>query len=159
MDVVCVAAVAENGVIGDGDRLPWHLPHESKRYRERVADDPVAIGRRTYELFDEKPGRVQVVLSRSEHSWDDSTARHASSVEEAISVAEAEGGDVLYVLGGRGIYELFLSAADRQLLSRVHGEYDGDVTYPSFDDADWTLADETDHDGYTLEEWTRTTGE
>lgn len=156
MEVVSVAAVAENGVIGEGDRLPWHLPHESERYRARVADDPVAIGRRTYELFDEKPGRVQLVLSRSEREWPDASAHHAGSVEDAIDLAEALGDDVLYVLGGRGIYEAFLPVADRQLISRVHGEYDGDVTYPAFADDDaWTLASETEHEGYTLEEWVR----
>lgn len=155
MEVVSVAAVAENGVIGEGDQLPWQLPQESQRYRERVADDPVAIGRRTYEMFDDPPGRVQIVLSRTERDWDADSAVHAGSVGDAIALAEAHGSDVLYVLGGSAIYELFLPAMDRQLLSRVHGEYDGDAHYPSFDPEAWTLVDETPFEGYTLEEWVR----
>jgi dihydrofolate reductase len=156
VSVVSVAAVAANGVIGEGDRLPWHMPHESRQYRERVADDPVAIGRRTYELFDDKPGRVQIVLSRTERDWPAESAYHADSVDEAIELAGELGDGVLYVLGGRGIYEAFLPEMDRQLISRIHGEYAGDVTYPAFEHDDaWELASETPYEGYTLEEWVR----
>jgi len=153
MEIVSVAAVAENGVIGTGDSLPWQLPEESRRYRERVADDPVALGRRTFQLFEDLPGREQVVLSRTERDWEQPAVHHASGVEDAVDVARALDGDTLYVLGGSAIYEAFLDVADRQLLSRVHGEYDGDAYYPEFDREAWTLADETEYDGYTLEEW------
>jgi dihydrofolate reductase len=155
MEVVSVAAVSENGVIGEGNTLPWDLPHESQRYRERVADDLVVIGRRTYEMFDDPPGRVQIVLSRSDRDWDAPTARHAGSVADALAVARDLDADTLYVLGGSAIYELFLDVADRQLLSRVHGEYDGDAYYPEFDHDSWRLDSETERDGYTLEDWVR----
>ncbi|NHN41174.1 dihydrofolate reductase [Halorubellus sp. JP-L1] len=155
MEIVSVAAVAGNGVIGAGDRLPWDLPEEVRRYRERVADDPVAIGRRTFQMFDDLPGREQIVLSRTERDWERPTAHHAGGVEDAIDVASDLDGDTLYVLGGSAIYEAFLDVVDRQLLSRVHGEYDGDAHYPEFDRDEWTLAGETEYDGYTLEEWVR----
>jgi len=157
MQIVSVAAVAENGVIGEGSTLPWHLPHESERYRERVADDVVALGRRTFEMFDDLPGRAQVVLSRTDRDWPQSTAHHASDVESALAVARDLGDGTLYVLGGSAVYELFLDVADRQLLSRVHGEYDGDAHYPAFDEREWSLVDETEYDGYTLEDWQRST--
>jgi dihydrofolate reductase len=155
MEIVSVAAVAENDVIGTGDQLPWHLPHESKRYRERVANDPVVLGRRTFEMFDDLPGRAQIVLSRSDRDWDHDTAHHAGSVEDAIAVARDLDADTLYVLGGSAIYALFLDVADRQLLSRVHGDYEGDAHYPGFGRDAWTLASETAFDGYTLEDWVR----
>jgi dihydrofolate reductase len=155
MDIVSVAAVAENGVIGTGDKLPWHLPHESQRYRERVANEPVALGRRTFEMFDDLPGRAQVVLSRTDRDWNHPTAHHASDVDHAIAIAEDLDADTFYVLGGSAIYALFLDVVDRQRISRVHGEYDGDAYYPEFDADEWTLVDETPHDGYTLETWER----
>lgn len=157
MRIVSVAAVAENGVIGEGSTLPWHLPHESERYRERVADDPVVLGRRTFEMFEDLPGRAQIVLSRTERDWPQSTAHHAGGVEAALEFARDLGDDTLYVLGGSAVYELFLDVADRQLLSRVHGEYDGDAYYPAFDERDWELVAETEYDGYTLEDWRRET--
>jgi dihydrofolate reductase len=155
MEVISVAAVAENDVIGKGNSLPWSLPHEVDRYRERVAGHPVVIGRRTFEMFSDPPGREQIVLSRTERDWDDPRVHHAGGVDDALDVARHLDDDVLYVLGGSAIYEAFLDVADRQLLSRVHGEYDGDATYPEFDRDEWTLADETEYDGYTLEDWVR----
>jgi dihydrofolate reductase len=155
VELVAVAAVAENGVIGDGNELPWHLPHESRRYRERVAGEVVALGRRTHDMMADDPaGGRRIVLSRSERDYDP-PAYHAGGVEEAVGIAVELGADTLYVLGGEGIYRLFLPHLDRMSLSRVHGEYEGDAHYPDFDREEWALARETEHDGYTLEEWVR----
>ncbi|WP_257300494.1 dihydrofolate reductase [Haloarchaeobius sp. FL176] len=154
MDVIAVAAVSENGVIGDGPTLPWSLPAEVRRYRERVDDDVVVIGRRTFEMFDDPPGAQQVVLSRSDREYADPSVTHAGSVRQAISVASEQGAPVLYVLGGSAIYEAFLPEYDRMLLSRVAGEYEGDAEFPAFSREDWRLVSETAYDGYTLEEWT-----
>jgi len=153
METIAVAAVGENGVIGDGPDLPWHLPHESRRYRERVADDTVVLGRRTYELFEDLPGACQIVLSRSERAYDEPTVTAAESPETAIEIASDRGDGVLYVLGGAEIYEAFLPHYDRMLLSRVDGTYEGDTHFPQFDRSAWTLVDEARYDGYTLETW------
>lgn len=153
MEIIAVAAVGENGVIGDGDDLPWNLPHDSRRYRERVADDTVVLGRRTFEMFEDLPGARQIVLSRSERRYDEPTATPATSPEAAIEIARERGDRTLYVLGGSGIYAAFLSFYDRMLLSRVDGTYEGDARFPDFDRSAWELVDETRFDGYTLETW------
>ncbi|WP_181686933.1 dihydrofolate reductase [Halorhabdus salina] len=158
MDIVAVAAVAENGIIGDGPTLPWELPDEVRRYRERVAGETVAIGRRTFEMFDDPPGARQIVLSRAERTHADPAVSHASGVEAAIERASRDGASVLYVLGGAAIYEVFLPYYDRMLLSRVDGTYDGDAAFPEFDTAVWNMTSETRFDGYTLERWERADG-
>lgn len=155
MDVVAVAAVGENGVIGDGDDLPWDLPEEVRRYRERVAGETVALGRRTFEMFDDPPGGYRIVLSRSDREYDDPAVVHAGGVGEALDIARDRGAPTLYVLGGSATYGTFLPRTDRLLLSRVHGEYEGDATFPDFDRAEWRLDDETPYEGYTLERWVR----
>ncbi|WP_135663593.1 dihydrofolate reductase [Halorhabdus rudnickae] len=155
MDVIAVAAVAENGIIGDGSTLPWHRPQEVKRYRERVAGETVAIGRRTFEMFDDPPGAHRIVLSRTDQEYDDPRVSHAGGVEEAIERARSAGEPVLYVLGGAAIYEAFLPYYDRMLLSRIDGEYDGDATFPDFEESEWEIVDERRFDGYTLETWGR----
>ena len=157
MDVVSVAAVSENGVIGRDGELPWKsIPADKAQYRRRVADAPVVLGRRTFEsLLDDLPGRAQIVLSRTEREYEQETAHHAESVEEAIEVAGSLGADVAYVLGGGGIYELFQPHLDRMVLSRVPGEYDGDSYYPDWDEDEWVLREETAYDEFRLEEWQR----
>ncbi|AWB27424.1 dihydrofolate reductase [Halococcoides cellulosivorans] len=149
-ELVAVAAVAENGVIGDGPTLPWDLPHEVERYRARVADATVAIGRRTFEMFENPPGAHQIVLSRSERTSSEATTEFVTSVDAAVAAARDRGAETLYVLGGAAIYEAFLPECDRLLISRIDGTYDGDASFPEIG-ADWTLTEKTRHEGYTLE--------
>lgn len=155
MEIIAVAAIAENGIIGDGPTLPWNRPEEVRRYRERVAEDTVVIGRRTFEMFENPPGARQLVLSRSGRIHDDPSVTFVESVEAAIDLARDEGASVLYVLGGAAIYEAFLPHYDRMLLSRIDGTYDGDAKFPEFDRNEWTLVEEQRFDAYTLETWER----
>lgn len=157
MDLVSVAALAENCVIGDDDELPWpSIPADKQQYRELIADDPVILGRVTYEsMLENLPGAAQIVLSRSERHFDVPTAHHASGVDDAVAIAEELGADTAYVIGGAVIYDLFQPHVDRMVLSRVRGEYDGDAYYPEWDDEEWTLESTTEYDRFRLEEWVR----
>jgi dihydrofolate reductase len=157
MQLVSVAALADNRVIGIDGELPWpSIPADKKQYRERIADDPVILGRKTFEsMLDDLPGSAQIVLSRSEQEFDVDTAHHARGVEEAVELAESLGSDTAYVIGGEGIYTLFQPHLDRMALSRVPGEYDGDTFYPEWDEAEWELESEREYDRFTLQEWVR----
>jgi dihydrofolate reductase len=156
MELISVAALSENRVIGDDDQIPWEsIPADKKQYRERVADDPVILGRRTYEMFDDMPGTIQIVMSRSDREYDRPSAFDAGSVAEAIEIAEREDFERAYVLGGEGIYELFQPHVDRMVLSHVPGEYDGNAFYPAFDESAWWIDSETEYDRFTLREWVR----
>lgn len=157
MELVSVAAVAENGVIGrDGD-LPWEsLPADKRQYRARVADAPVILGRRTFEsMLEDLPGSHQIVLSRTERDFGVPTAFHARDVEEAVAIAADLGAERAYVLGGAGIYALFQPRVDRMVLSRIPGEYDGDARFPEWDAEEWELTSRSEEPGFTLEEWVR----
>ena len=161
MELVSVAAVAENGVIGDDGELPWpSIPADKRQYRQRVADHPVLLGRRTFEsMLDDLPGSAQVVLSRTERDHDVPTAHHAGGVKEAVAVAESLGADRAYVLGGAAVYELFQPHVDRLVLSRVPGSYEGDSRFPDIDRSEWELVEEAPEEGFTLETWERTAGQ
>ena len=158
MELVSVAALAENRAIGIDGETPWEsIPADRRQYRERVANDPVILGRRTFELMrDDLPGRAQIVLSRTEQTYDVETASHAGSVTDAVAEAERLGATTAYVLGGGDIYALFQPHLDRMVLSRVPGEYDADTFYPEWNEQVWTRTAQTPQDGFTLEEWVRT---
>jgi len=158
MELVSVAALADNRVIGKDGELPWEsIPADKKQYRERVANAPVILGRRTFEsMLSELPGSEQIVLSRTEQTFPVETATHAATVEEAIQHLEAMGEQTGYVLGGEKIYELFQPYLDRMVLTRVPGAYDGDTYYPEWDEREWERVSQTVYDDFTLEEWVRT---
>jgi dihydrofolate reductase len=115
---------------------------------------------------DDLPGARQIVVSRSVDAVDVPTAAVADGVEAAIERAEEiasersgpASDDPVYVLGGGTIYELFQPHLDRMVLSHVTGSYEGDTFYPAWDTEEWTVADETEFDRFTLREWVRRGG-
>jgi dihydrofolate reductase len=157
MELISVAAVADNGVIGRNGELPWpSIPADKRQYRNRIADWPVILGRRTFDsMRDDLPGRAQVVLSRSASDYGIESAHHASGVDDAIETVESLGDDRAYVIGGAGIYALFQPVVDRMILSRIPDEYDGDAYFPEWNTDEWTVVDRTPYDEFTLEEWVR----
>lgn len=159
MELVSVAAVAANGVIGRDGEIPWpSIPVDKRQYRERVANSPVLLGRVTFDsMREDLPGAAQIVLSRSEHEYDIESTHGASGVDEALATVESLGAERAYVIGGAGIYELFQPVVDRMVLSRVPGEYAGDAYFPEWDPDEWTRIDEVEYDDFTLEEWVRAT--
>ena len=159
VQLVSIAALAENRAIGRDGEVPWpHIEADVRQYRERVAGSPVIVGRRTFDsMRDDLPGARQIVVSRSVDAVDVPTAVVADGVDSAIERAEEMAGteDPVYVLGGGAIYELFQPHLDRMVLSRVAGSYEGDTFYPAWDEAKWTVAEETEFDRFTLREWVR----
>jgi dihydrofolate reductase len=134
--VVLVAAVAENGVIGDGGDIPWHVPGEQAEFKALTLGHTLVMGRTTYESIGRPlPGRTTVVLTRDPH-WSAPGVRVARSLEEALEVAAGLPGDVM-VVGGAQVYAAAMERADEQVISEVHLSPPGDVRYPAFDRARW----------------------
>jgi dihydrofolate reductase len=156
MELVIVAAVAENGVIGVDGGMPWHYPDDLKHFRETTTGHPVVMGRRTFESIADRlgeplPDRTSVVLTTrdpEELSLDSAPERDdvlvVDSVEAAIDAAEATGADVAYVIGGASVYEQFLPRADRLLITEIAETYQGDTYFPEFEESEWI---EVDRDG------------
>jgi len=163
VQLVTVAALAENRTIGVDGEVPWpYLEADVQQYRERVAGSPVMLGRRTFDsMRDDLPGTRQIVVSRSVDAIGISTAAVANDVDTALELARetvATGAfpdDTVYVLGGGAIYELFQPHVDRMILSHIEGAYDGDTRFPAWDDDEWTIEDETAYDRFTLRNWVR----
>jgi dihydrofolate reductase len=157
MNLITVAAVAENGVIGRNGELSWpSIPADKQQYRNRIADWHVILGRRTFDSMRENlPGTAQIVLSRSSSEYSVESAYHAGGVDDAVATVESVGADRAYVIGGAGIYDLFQPVVDRMVLSRVPGEYDCDAYFPEWDVSEWSVVDRTPYDDFTLEEWVR----
>lgn len=141
MDLVIIAAVAANGVIGDEGDIPWHHPKDLQHFKETTTGHPVIMGRRTYEsivrdLGGPLPGRTNVVLSRSNPDVPEGVVV-ARSVDEAVAAAEATGTDAAYVAGGGAVYEAFLDRGDRMVLTELHAAHEGDTVFPDWDTDGW----------------------
>ncbi|MBA3485548.1 MAG: dihydrofolate reductase [Pirellulales bacterium] len=148
-----IAAMTENRVIGDGDKLPWHLPDEQEHYRRLIADQTVIMGRRSYELFKKDlTSRHAVVVSRSRADVPSAMVCETldSAIEEATSL-----GRVVYVNGGESIYEQAIPLADGLELSIIKGDYSGDAYFPAIDEATWLLTLRQDHGAWEFRRYDR----
>ena len=148
-EVVLVAAVAENGVIGADGQLPWHLPEDLGHFRRVTTGHVVVMGRRTFESIGRPlPRRTNIVVTR-QPGWSADGVLTAASLAEALDLAEEYDGDVM-VIGGGQIYALAMPVADRQVLTEVHAAPEGDAHYPSFDRDEWLETAREEHGGYAF---------
>ena len=140
--VVLVLAVSENGVIGEGDALPWDLPDDLKHFKRATLGCPVVMGRKTFESVGRPlPGRTNLVLTR-DSDWQAAGVEAFGDVHGALQRAEAQAiiddARAICVVGGAEIYRLCLPRADRVLLTEVHGRVSGDTFFDLALLADWT---------------------
>lgn len=141
MKISLIVAVAENGVIGRGGALPWHVPSDLKTFRRITMGRPVIMGRTTYASIGKPlPGRNNIVVTRDAGFRVAGTDR-AASIDEALDIARRKaaerGVDEIMVIGGAEIFALTLPLADRIYLTRIHARPDGDVTFPEPDRNIW----------------------
>ena len=136
-----IAAVATNGVIGAGGKLPWRLSSDMKRFRRLTIGKPVIMGRKTFETIG-KPldGRPNIVVTRQTGFRPDGVTV-APSLDTALRIAEeraaAAGGDEVMVIGGGEIYAAALPIADRLYVTHVESAPAGDTRFPAIDPVVW----------------------
>jgi dihydrofolate reductase len=140
-----VLAVAENDVIGRGNRLPWHLPADLRHFKSLTLGKPLLMGRKTYESIGKAlPGRTNIVLSRSAE-FSPSDCIVVKTLDEARIAAGTAG--ALMVIGGAEIYRQCLPLARRIHLTLVHAHIaDGDTVFAGWRGAEWDAASRERHE-------------
>jgi dihydrofolate reductase len=133
-----VAAVANGGVIGRDNAIPWRLPEDLARFRELTTGHPVVMGRKTWESLPDRfrplPGRRNVVVTRSA-TWQANGAERVGSLDQALALlADAPR---VFVIGGSELYAAALPLADELLLTELDLSVEGDTVFPSFDRSAW----------------------
>jgi dihydrofolate reductase len=145
--IVMIAAVARNGVIGNGPDIPWRIPGEQAEFKRLTMGHTLVMGRTTYDSIGRPlPGRTTIVLTR-DAAWSADGVLVAHSIEDALAQAAALPGDVV-VAGGAEVYAAALPFATEQIVSEVALEPDGDVFYPAYDPAEWREASREAGEGY-----------
>ena len=137
-EIVLVAAVAANGVIGRGSELVFRHPADAKHFRETTMGAPVIMGRTTWESlparFRPLPGRRNLVVTR-QAGYAAEGAETAASLDAALALAAAA--PRVFVIGGGELYAQALPRAGELVLTEVQAALDGDVRFPPVDPAQW----------------------
>ncbi|MFN0154769.1 MAG: dihydrofolate reductase [Gaiella sp.] len=137
-ELVVIAAVAANGVIGRDGQLPWHLPEDLAHFRDATWGSPVVMGRRTWESLPERfrplPGRRNIVVTRNE-AWKAPGAERAGSLRQALDLLE--GAPRVCVIGGVSLFAETIPLADELQLTELADQFAGDVYFPTWPRGDF----------------------
>ena len=141
MEIVLVAAVAENGVIGRDNAIPWRLKSDQQRLKAITLNKPVVMGRKTFEsLRRPLPGRTNIVVTR-DPNYRAPGAVVTTSFENARAVAYGDAlrrfATEIAVIGGAEVYAQWMAMATRLEITEVHARPEGDTHFASIDAAAW----------------------
>jgi dihydrofolate reductase len=165
-DVILVAAVADNGVIGQEGGLPWRLKSDMAHFRATTMGKPVVMGRKTYASIGRPlKGRTNIVVSR-DGSFSVRGVLVAANLAAAFDVARGDalrrGAADIAVIGGADLYAQCMGLADRLVITHVHLHPTGETKFPTIDAATWRAAGQTEHAagpgdeaGFTVVEYVR----
>ena len=130
-----IVAVADNGVIGSGNQLPWRLPDDLKRFKALSLGKPIVMGRKTYDSIGRPlPGRLNIIVTR-QPGLQIPGCTVVASIDDALAVA----GSVpeVVIVGGADIYRQVLPRVQTIHLTRVHATVPGDVYFPALAPEEW----------------------
>ena len=156
--IIIVAAMAENRVIGKDNAIPWPLKEGLGNFKELTMGWPCIMGRKTWDSLPKKPlpGRLNVVISSS-------VPENMSSVPQeplfftslSAAIEHCANYEKVFIIGGESIYKQALSLADKIELTLIHKEYDGDTFFPEIDLNYWKIEKTEKFDNFSLVTYTR----
>jgi dihydrofolate reductase len=168
IEIVLIAAIADNGVIGAQGAIPWRQKSDMQRFKAMTIGRPIVMGRKTFISFPRRPlpGRTNIIITR-DPGFRANGAIVATSLADALVIAR---GDALRrsaaeiaVIGGSEIYAQAMPFADRLEITEVHARPDGDTIFPAIERRIWTEvarenhpAGPDDHAAFSYVSWRRT---
>lgn len=150
MEIIVIAAVAQNNIIGKQGDIPWRLKEDFLRFKKLTTGHPCVMTDVTYESLPDNsrplPNRENIVCSFNK----DYKAKGATvffSFDEAIEYCRKNNEEQIFITGGSSFYKLGMKVADRLELTRLHKDYEGDVTFPEVDYCQWKEVSKIDTEG------------
>lgn len=137
----------QNGVIGDGNSMMWHVPADFKHFKESTIGCPIIMGRASFEaLGGPLPGRVNIVITRSP-DYEAAGALVAHSIAEALELgsqaAENTGAKTIWITGGGSVYHETMDQVDELVITDLDLEIPGEgralVRAPTIDPKVWRM--------------------
>jgi dihydrofolate reductase len=144
MKLTLIAAVANNNVIGQNNKLLWHMPADLKRFKELTLGHTMIMGRKTFESIGKPlPGRKTIVITRNK-DYDAMGCEVATDLKDAICKVREE--SEVFVAGGGEIYRqvMNLHFTRKIYITRVYANFEGDSFFPDISTEKWELIERED---------------
>jgi dihydrofolate reductase len=140
-----IAAIGYHNVLGNGNKLLWHLPNDMRFFKNTTWGFPIIMGRKTFESIGSKPlpGRYNIVITNQTiNSQQIAENVHiADSIERAYDMATATDTKEAFIIGGGDIYKQTLTHCNKAYITRVHANLKGDTFFPILETSNWMLTD------------------
>jgi dihydrofolate reductase len=148
MEIIVIACISKNNVIGKDGNIPWRLGEDMKHFQTATMGYTCIMGRVTYESLPDNskplPGRENIILT-SDRSYNVKGAKIFHDWDDAMKYLE--GRKKIFICGGARLYIHGLKLADTLMLTRIHKDMNGDVFFPVFDENEWKLVEKEDGEG------------
>ena len=146
--ITIIAAISENRVLGNENKLIWHLPEDLKRFKRLTSGHAIIMGRKTFESLPKAlPDRHNIVVTKNKQF----SAEGVTACHSLIEAIEASGDDLQpFIIGGGQIYQQAIKLADKIELTKIYKSFDGDVFFPKIDSKLWYLDKEEQHEHSNL---------
>ncbi|MBE0579289.1 dihydrofolate reductase [Devosia sp.] len=143
--IAMIAGVAENGVIGSDQTIPWRVPSDMAFFKRTTMGKPIVMGRKQFETVGKPlPGRTNIVITRQrDYQPEGVLVFHdvETALAEAGKIAEADGVDEIMIIGGGELYAQIMARADRLYITHIDLSPSGDVRFPAIAPEQWTVID------------------
>jgi dihydrofolate reductase len=158
-EIIGIAAVASNGVIGAGNDIPWRIPADWQRFKALTMGHVLIMGRKTYDSIGRPlPGRTMFVITR-DRMWRGEGVRAVPSVDEALNQALLLDSQTIFVAGGGEIYRAAWDRLTGLEITEVDQNPDGEVRFPEIASEEWIETAREPHEGYSFVSYRRSHGE
>lgn len=143
--IAMIAGVAENGVIGSDQTIPWRVPSDMAFFKRTTMGKPIVMGRKQFETVGKPlPGRTNIVITRQAGYQPEGTLVFNdidAALAQAHAVAEADGVDEIMIIGGGELYAQLIGRADRLYITHIDLAPAGDVRFPAIAPEQWVVVD------------------
>ncbi|WP_413378638.1 dihydrofolate reductase [Alkalihalobacillus sp. 1P02AB] len=132
-----IFAMAEDGVIGKDNDMPWHLPNDLQYFKKVTSGSTVVMGRKTYESLGRAlPKRRNIVLTTDE-AYQAPGCEVVHSKEAVLKAIAGE--NETFVIGGAGLYDLFRGEVEKIYMTKINESFAGDTFFPKWEWENWEL--------------------
>ncbi|KAF6630662.1 dihydrofolate reductase [Paenibacillus sp. EKM208P] len=143
MSIIVIAAFDKNGLIGNGNELPWKIKTDMDFFKTQTIGNNVVMGRKTFESIG-KPlkNRVNIILTRNIGYKADGCLVF-NSIDDILNFAKKSDKET-FIIGGKEVYDLFMPYSDKMILTQIDGEFIGDTYFPLYDYNKWRKVNSID---------------
>ncbi len=146
MEIIIIAAITRNRALGKDNKIIWHLPDDFKHFKKHTSGNFILMGRKTFESFPKPlPNRTHLVITREKEVKNSENTLYFNSIQDALTYAEEQKKDKIYVIGGGEIYKQTLDIADKIKLTEIDTEVEADTFFPLINHEIWKETNRIHH--------------